>query len=106
MSEAKKATCTICGKKYDLCLSCKKQLSITPWKEVADTEVCYKLYMCLLQYNNGYLSKEEAQKQLSNINYNLEDLRDSVRDNINKILSDSKSVKKISEKGKTSMNSN
>lgn len=98
MGEAKKATCSICGKKYDLCLSCRNELSVRPWKEVADTETCYKLYMCLLQFNNGYLTKEEAKKQIENINYNPKELRDSVRENISKVLSSSKPVKKTSEK--------
>lgn len=98
MGETKKATCSICGKQYDLCLSCRKELSIKPWKEVADTENCYKLYMCLLQFNNGHLSKDEAKKQVEKINYNPEDLRDSVRENLNKILSSPKVVKKSTEK--------
>lgn len=98
MGETKKATCSICGKQYDLCLSCRKELSIKPWKEVADTENCYKLYMCLLQFNNGHLSKDEAKKQVEKINYNPEDLRDSVRENLSKILSSPKAVKKSTEK--------
>lgn len=98
MSESKKATCSICGKKYDLCLSCRKELSIKPWKEVADTESCYKLYMCLLQFNNGYISKDEAKKQIEKINYNIDDLRDSVKESINSILSSPKTTKKIVEK--------
>ena len=100
MSESKKATCSICGAKYDLCLSCRKELAVKPWKEVADTENCYKLYMCLLQFNNGYLSKEDAKKQLERIDYNIDELRDNVKENINKIISAPTSSKKTLEKEK------
>lgn len=98
MGNKKKATCTICGNKYDLCLSCRKELSIKPWKEVADTESCYKLYMCLLQFNNGYLSKDEAKKQIEKINYDPKVLRENVIENIDKILSTSKPSKKSEDK--------
>ena len=106
MSEAKKATCSICGKKYDLCLSCRKELSVRPWKEVADTENCYKIYMCLLQFNNGYLSKEDAKKQLERINYNHEELLDNVKENIKTIILNPNPSKKVVEKKTTNMNSN
>lgn len=98
MRETKKATCSICGKKYDLCLSCRKELSARPWKEVADTESCYKLYMILLQFNNGYLSADEAKRQIEKVDYDPKALRDNVRENIDKILSTSKSGKKSTEK--------
>lgn len=98
MGNIKKATCPICGNEYDLCLSCRKELSVNPWKEVADTPECYKLFLCLLQYNNGYTGKEEAKKQLETIKYDVDNLRDNIKDKIKEILATEKSPKKATIK--------
>ena len=62
------AQCIICGKRYHICNDCKNIKSAFPWRTVADTVTCYKIFMALKQYLDGDISKEEAKDILSNIN--------------------------------------
>lgn len=89
MSNQETATCVICGKKYKVCLSCKDQIKLKPWRSIADTIDCYKIFLAVTQYNNGYISKDEAKKQLETIKFNKNDLSESVRNKINEIMSGS-----------------
>lgn len=83
-----KATCIICGKEYDACLSCKDKISLRPWKTVTDTVDCYKLFLVLAQYNRGSLNKDVAKKQLKDIKYNLDDLKDNDKKVIMEIIAE------------------
>lgn len=83
-----KATCIICGKEYDACLSCKDKISLRPWKTVTDTIDCYKLFLVLAQFNKGSLTKDVAKKQLSNIKYNLDELKEHDKKVVLEIMSE------------------
>lgn len=83
-----KATCIICGKEYDACLSCKDKINLRPWKTITDTIDCYKLFLILAQYNKGSLTKDVAKKQLSNIKYNLDELKEHDKKVILEIISE------------------
>ena len=98
MSEVKKAVCIICGRQYDVCLSCKDQDKIKPWRSITDFAVCYKIFLAITQYNNGYISKEEAKRQLEEFKFNKSDLKDSVRAKVDEIMSVSVSRSKKSSK--------
>lgn len=86
MGKITKATCVVCGKEYDVCLSCKDQNKIKPWRSIADSAECYKIFLVLTQYNNGYVTKEEAKKQLETITFNKKDFKESVQEKINEIM--------------------
>lgn len=98
MENSNMATCIICGKKYKTCLSCRDLDVIKPWRNIVDDVTCYKIFLVLSQYNNKAINKEDAQKQLSNINYNIADFRQSVQDKITEILSTPSSTKKTTTK--------
>lgn len=98
MSNSDMATCIICGKKYKTCLSCRDQDVIKPWRNIVDTATCYKIFLILSQYNNKHITKEEAQKQLSDVRYNVNDFKKSVQDKISEIISTSASTKKATAK--------
>ena len=51
----------------------------------------------LSQYNNGYIKKDEAKKQLEKIRYNESELRESVRETIKEIMSASETKKNTSK---------
>lgn len=87
MSKTMKAVCAICGREYDVCLSCRDQNKIKPWRSITDTVVCYKVFLVLTQLNNGYISKEEAKSQLEQITFNKNDLREDVRNKVDEIMS-------------------
>lgn len=85
--DADMSTCIICGEKYKTCLSCKREMSIKPWRSIVDKISCYELFLTLSQYNNGYTSEEQARKQLEKIKYDKDSLIDPVRLDVEKILS-------------------
>ena len=101
MSKTNVSTCVVCGKEYETCLSCKKEMAAKPWRSVADSVECYKLFLVLSRYGNGHLSADEAKKQLQGIKYDLEALKPSVQDTIGKILKDGSATKKTTTKEKS-----
>ena len=79
------ATCSICGRGYRMCLSCKDLISMKPWQKYTDTSEHYKIYQVIHGYSTGVYNKEEAKIKLQMID--LSDF-DGLRDNIKKIISD------------------
>ena len=65
------ATCSICGKPYYMCVSCKDQQMLSPWKIHTDTAEHYKVYQILHGISVGIYTKQEAKDRLQNV-----DLRD------------------------------
>lgn len=108
MSKTDMAVCTICGRNYKTCLSCKNLNITKPWRSITDTVECYKIFLAVSQYNNGYISKDEAKRQLEEISFNIEDLKESVQAKIAEIMSVPESAKKIVSKSSAdkSVNSN
>lgn len=91
------STCIICGKQYKTCLSCQQEISLKPWRTITDEINCYKIFLVLSQYNNGYIKKDEAKKQLEKIRYNETELREPVRETIKEIMSTSETKKNTSK---------
>ena len=63
-------------------------MKLKPWRTIADTADCYKIFLALAQYQNGYLSKEEARKQLAQISYHEDELSEPIRNQVREILAD------------------
>lgn len=87
MGNQETAVCIVCGKRYQACLSCKDRIRQKPWKSITDTIDCYKIFLAITQYNNGYTTKEETIKHLEAIHYDEENLSESVRNRIKEIMS-------------------
>lgn len=96
MAEKNNATCSICGKEYYACLSCRDSVQLAPWKIHTDTSEHYKVFQIVRGYSTGVYTKDEAREKFKNI-----DLRDleSFRPHIKKIIKDVlKEEKQIVEK--------
>lgn len=65
MSEVLNATCSICGEKYHVCNSCRNTKSFTPWRSVADSINCYKIYTIVHEYTYKVLTKKQAREKLN-----------------------------------------
>ncbi len=85
MAENINATCSICGRGYHMCLSCKDHVNLNPWKKFTDTSEHYKIYQILRGYNTKLYTKEEAKSKLQMVD--LSDF-DILRDNIKNIIKD------------------
>ena len=68
MSTEANAVCAVCGSKYQICLSCKSTNRLTPWRSIADTADCYKIYMIIHDYTGHKISKEKARELLGTLN--------------------------------------
>lgn len=62
------AKCSICGKPYHICNSCEEQKAFKPWRTITDSVNCYKIYTAISEYNNKYITKEEASDYLKKCN--------------------------------------
>ncbi len=58
------ATCSICGKKYHMCVTCNDVKSFMPWRTIVDSVNCYKIFLILRDYTNKAKSKEDTKTKL------------------------------------------
>lgn len=95
------ATCSICGKPYNMCNSCRHDSPII-WKKFCDTAEHYKIYQIVHGYTTGLYTDAEAAKRLGNVNLSdLDELRPNIRDIINNIKNNIEKTKKRKASKKT-----
>lgn len=95
------ATCSICGKPYNMCNSCRHDSPII-WKKFCDTVEHYKIYQIVHGYTTGVYTDAEAAKRLGNVNLSdLDELRPNIRDIINNIKNNIEKTKKRKVSKKT-----
>lgn len=100
MADKNNATCSICGKEYYMCLSCKDSINLSPWKVHTDTAECYKVFQVVRGYSTGVYTKDEARKKLKNINLlGLDEYRPHIKQIIKDILKESV-VKTVTDENK------
>ena len=83
IAEKNNATCSICGKGYYMCRSCKDQMRLNSWKLHTDTSEHYKVYQILHGVSIGIYTKLEAKKKFQNVD--LTDI-DTFRPEIKKLV--------------------
>lgn len=77
------ATCSICGKAYYMCNSCKDMKNLQPYKLHTDTVEHFKVYQIIHGYSTGVYDIAETKAKLQTVD--LSDMKD-YKDNINKII--------------------
>lgn len=94
MANNNNATCSICGRGYHKCLSCKDLMKLQPWKDVTDTAECYKVFQAVKGYSTGVYTKDDFKSKLKNIDLSdLENYRDHIKVLIKDALKENKPVK-------------
>lgn len=95
------AICSICGKPYRVCRTCKEITSFTPWRTVTDTLPHYMIYLVLFEYTKNK-DKAKAKEGLEKCDLSeLETFDNDVKNVINEILGKNDVVeenKKVSTK--------
>lgn len=87
MAESINAHCSVCGKGYYKCLSCRSMMQSQPWKQYTDTSEHYKIHQVIRGYVTGVYDKGEARERLQQIDLSdLEELRVEIREVINEIM--------------------
>jgi len=98
MSQQNNTTCSICGKPYYICVSCKSH-ALHPWRIHTDTAEHYKIYQILHGFTVGLYTKDEARERLNNVDLSdLNEFRDNIKENINKIMTVEKEIKVSADK--------
>lgn len=98
MGEKMNAVCSICGNSYNLCLSCKDKMKLSPWKMFTDSASCYQVFQVVKGYNTGVYNKEEFKSKLKNIDLsNLENYRDHIKTLIKDVLKEDEIVEAEAE---------
>lgn len=85
MAEKYNATCSICGKPYYVCMSCKDSMQLHPYKNFTDTAEHYKVFQAVRGFSTGVYNKDEFKSKLKNID--LSDL-DGYRPHIKDLIKD------------------
>ena len=98
MAEKNNATCSICGKEYHVCLSCKDSIQLAPWKIHTDTSEHYKVYQIIRGLSTGVYSNTEAKAKLKNVDIkDVESFRPHIKKIIKDVLKEEKPVVKTAE---------
>lgn len=79
------AICSVCGKSYHKCLSCRDSIKLQPWKVFTDTAEHYKIFQAVRGLSTGVYTKEEFKSKLENID--LSDL-ESYKEHIKVLIED------------------
>lgn len=91
MAEKNNATCSICGKDYYMCMSCKDSIELHPFKRFTDTSEHYKVFQVVRGFSTGVYSKDEAKEKFKNIDLSdLESFRPHIKNIIKDILREEK----------------
>ena len=99
MANKNNATCSICGKEYYACLSCRDSLKANPWKIHTDTAEHYKVYQIIHGLSTKVYTKDEAKTKLKNVDLSdLSDFRPHIKKIVKDILKENKPIVKTVEK--------
>lgn len=98
MAEKNNATCSICGKDYHKCMSCKGKASAEPWKMYCCSSEHFKIFQVIRGFNTGVYTKDEAKDRLKNIDLSdLNKLRDNIKKIIKEVMKEDKKTEKVVE---------
>ena len=107
MAERNNAVCSICGRPYHLCLSCKDSMNLHPWKIHCCSSDCYKTFQIVKGFNSGVYTKEEAKSKFKNVNLNnLENFIPHIKKIVKDILKEEKLIVEKIEKSVPSKKKN
>ena len=81
------ATCSVCGKAYRMCLSCRDYARLHPWQLHTDTSEHYKVYQILNGNSCKIYTKEEAREMLRKVDLSdMDTYLPHVRNHIREIM--------------------
>ena len=94
MAEKFNATCSICGRPYYKCISCKDAMALNPWKSFCDTAEHYKVHQIIRAFNGGVYTKDEARDKFKCVDiFDINEFRPNIKQIVEDILKEDKPVK-------------
>lgn len=99
------ASCSICGRGYHICISCRDNMKNKPWQMHTDTSEHYKIYQIIHGFSTGVYTKEEAKSKMKAVDLSdMDCFRDHIKEIILTILhDDSVSIADVTESLDTSV---
>lgn len=95
MNKKENHWCIVCGKGYYSCDTCNEIKNFTPWRVLTDTIEHFTIYTILKDYNNGYISKEEAKELLEKCDLSEQDtFKESAKKVLSRIFTEESSAPK------------
>ena len=93
MEKENNAICSICGKSYHRCLSCRDTMNLQPWKMYTDSAEHYKIFQAVRGYNTGVYTKDEFKSKLKNVDLSdLENYKENIKALIKNVLKEDEIV--------------
>lgn len=83
---AKDRTCLVCGRSYQYCGHCQGNKKIETWRNNYCSEDCRKVFNTCSNFEGKIISGEDAYKMLAETNVDLENVSDSVKGSVNRIM--------------------
>jgi hypothetical protein len=77
--------CCVCGKNYEVCVSCQNIKNLNPWRTICDTEEHYQVYVVVKDYNTKKITANDAKTMLENVNFDVNTISE-YKDNVQKSL--------------------
>ena len=97
MAEKYNATCSICGRPYYKCISCRDTMALNPWKILCCSSQHYQVHQVIKGRNSGVYTKDEAKSRLKNIDINIEDFKPRIKQIVEDILKEDSSLTEPAE---------
>lgn len=81
------AICSICGKSYYMCSSCKDMMKLEPYKLHTCCAEHFKVYQIIHGLSTGIYDKKETKTKLKRVNLSdFDSFRDNIKEVINKVM--------------------
>lgn len=77
--------CCVCGKEYEVCVSCQNIKNLNPWRTICDTKEHYQVYIVVKDYKAKKITANEAKAMLENVNFDVHTISE-YKDNVQKSL--------------------
>lgn len=90
MAERYNSTCSICGRPYYKCISCRDAMALNPWKILCCSSQHYQVHQVIKGRNSGVYTKDEAKNRLKNIDIDIEDFKPRIKQIVEDILKEDK----------------
>lgn len=92
MAEKYNATCSICGRPYYKCISCRDTMALNPWKILCCSAQHYQVHQVIKGLNSGVYTKDEAKNKLKNINIDIENFKPHIKQIVEDILKEDEPI--------------
>lgn len=90
MAERYNSTCSICGRPYYKCISCRDTMALNPWKVLCCSAQHYQVHQVIKGRNSGVYTKDEAKNRLKNIDIDIDDFKPNIKKIVEDILKEDK----------------